>query len=365
VPRRAVWPLLVVLGIVVTACGSETSDGRVTTRAVTSTPDTVATTTTDTSESPAGGDEVETYLVEMSNLAADLHIQLADFECSYNELFSPGECGVEFVEEGEAYEPPPEPTEEERFEYQLGYWVGTFDLYLAHTDVLDAVDPPPGFESAHQGYIDAHTAAFTYLYDQVASSSDLAELEAVLHPLLEPLVEIPLELGEVFGALVESCQSLVDLGTAAGYRSDLGCPSPLPQAISVDVAAGDVWLATPNPLAVGDGLVAMTITNTGTEPVRPVVIEVRAGDPLDLPIIDGVVDISRSGEFDPASGYPEFVVHYAGEGWEVIGEPLELFPGELVEAVIWSEGAIVVFDYRPGEFASGAHVVIERSEVPG
>jgi len=302
----------------------------------------------------------------MSNLAADLGIQLSDFECSYNEQFSPGFCagfeeGGGFVEEGEEFEPPPEPTEEEQFEYQRGYWSGTFDVHLAHADVLEGVVPPHGFESAHQDYANSYRAYFTYLNDQVTSRSDLDELIEFLNAFFDPLAEVSPELEQLLLGAVESCRSLEDLGSEAGYETNLDCPTPPPEAISVDIEADDEWSANPNPLPVGDGLVRMTITSIVSEPIRPVVLEIFAGDPLNLPVVDGVVDISRSGEFDPASDYAEFYVHYAGENWEAFGEPLELPPGESVEAAVWSEQTLVVFDHRPGEFEAGAYVVVERS----
>lgn len=361
--RRGVWPLLMALGILAVSCGSGESEQTSVTPIVTTpvlTPTTEATTTT---EPASDGQEVEGYLVEMSNLAADLNSQQSEFECSYNEQFSPGFCGVEFVEEGEEFEPPPEPTEEEQFEYQRGYWLGIFDIRLAHANVLESVVAPTGFESAHQEYVNSYRDYFSFVRNQVAGFRDLDEFFEFLNTIFDPLAELPAEQEQLLLAMVDSCRSLEVLGTDAGYRTDLGCPSPPEQPVSIDVEMGDEWSASPNPLPVGDGLVLMTITNAGAEAVRPVVVQIFEGDPLDLPVVGGVVDISRSGEFDPASGYAEFYVHYAGEGWEVIGEPLELSPGESVEAVVWSEGTLVVLDYRHGEFEAGAYVVIERSEV--
>lgn len=370
--RRGVWPLLMVLGMLAVSCGSGEGEGTSTTPDATTpvpTPTTEATTTA--AEQPADGPEIEAYLVEMSNLAADVDTQLSDFECSYNEQFSPGFCGGfedgGFVEEGDEYEPPPEPSEEEQFAYQQGLWLGMFDIQLAHADVLGAVDVPNGFESAHQDYVNSYRSYFTYVRDQVAGFGDLDELFEFFNAIFDPLAAVPVELEQLFLAMVETCRSVQDLGTGAGYRSDLGCPTPPPEPVSMTVETGDQWSATPNPLPVGDGLVQMTITNTGAEPIRPVVLDIFEGDPLDLPLVDGVVDISKSGEFDPASGFAEFVLAYAGENevfideFGVTGEPPELLPGESVEAALWSEGTMVVFDYQPGQFEAGAYVVVERS----
>ena len=340
--------LLVVLGMTAGACASGQSEQA----SPTSVETTVAQTTT-TTEPTADGEEVQAYLVEMSNLASDLETQLSDFEITYNEQFSP--------------ETPPEPTEEEQFEYQRGVWLGLFDIRLAHADVLASVQPPIGFETAHQKYVNAFRASVTHMHDQVAGFSDLNELLEFLNALFDPLAETSPELEQLVLGWVESCRALEDLGSEAGYQSNLNCPPPRPEAVSADVEVGDEWTATPNPLAVGDGLVEMTITNIGNEAIRPVVVQIFEGDPLNLPVVDGVVDISQSGFFDPAAGFAYFNLAYAGEDGVFIsesgvtGEPPELLPGESVGAVLWVEGPMVVFDYTQGQFESGAFVVIERS----
>lgn len=367
--KRAVGPLLVVVGALAASCGSGAS-GRtsVAPPEVTTPVSTTATTNaTTTAEPPAEGEAVEAYLVVMSNLAADIDSQAAEFECSYNEQFSPGFCNGNFVEEGEEFEPPPEPTEEEQFEYQRGYWLGTFDLHLAHADVLESVMAPTGFESAHQAYAAAYRAYFTFLRDGVAGLTTLSEFESFFAPLFDPLAATPADLERALFGAVDACDSLEQMAAEAGLQADLGCPTPPPQPVSVDVDVGDVWVAAPNPLEVGEGLVTIRITNTGDEAIRPVVLQIFEGDPLNLPVVGGVVDISRSGEFEAAGRYASFDLAYAGEDAVFIdesgvtGEPPELFPGESVEAVVWSEGTMVVFDYQPGEFEGGAYVVVERS----
>jgi hypothetical protein len=348
--------------VLVVACGPAQSEqttvsSTVTTPASTAVPKDIPTTATQS----ADDDEVESYLVAMSNLSADVNSQLGDFECSYNEQFSPGFCSGE-IEEGEESEPPPVPTEEEQVQYQRGYWLGMFQIHLAHADTLDAVEPPRGFETAHQEYVNSYRAYFVHLNDRVGAFSDLDEFTEFLNVIFDPLAGLPPELERQFHAFAESCRSLADLGSDPGFRADLGCPTPPEEPVPVAVDIGDQWSATPDPLPVGDGLVAMSITNNGSETVQPVVIEIWDGDPLNLPIVDGFVDISRGGvEFDVTSDATTFGISYAGENWEVNGEPLELPPGASVEASVWSEGTLVVFDYRQGEFEAGAYVVIEPS----
>ena len=352
--------LVVAWAIVSVACGTDQTVSA-TTEATTSS------STTSTTE-PDEGDAVSDYLVLMSNLDADIGNQVGEFECSYNEQFSPGFCGGGFVEEGEEFEPPPEPTEEEQLEYQSGYWLGTFDLHLAHADVLESVVAPTGFESAHQEYAAAYRSYFAFLRDGVAGLTTMAEFESFLNPLFDPLATIPADLERVLFGAVDACRALEQMAAEAGFRADLGCPNPPPKPVSVDVEVGDVWVAAPNPLEVGEGLVTMRITNTGDEAIRPVVLQIFEGDPLNLPVVGGVVDISRSGEFEATGRYAGFHLAYAGENEVFIdesgvtGEPPELLPGESVDAVIWSEGTMVVLDYRQGEFEAGAYVVIERSD---
>ena len=147
--RTRAAALLVTLGVLAVSCGPADTESSSSAPEETSSDVTTASAATTTSES-ASGTDVGLYLVEMSNQAADVERQLGDFECSYNEEFFPGSCGVEFVEEDEETEPPPEPTEEEQVAYQQGLWVGMFDMRVAHAKVLGAIAPPPGFESAHR-----------------------------------------------------------------------------------------------------------------------------------------------------------------------------------------------------------------------
>jgi len=361
--RRGVWPLLMVLGLFAVSCGSGEGEGTSPTPVVTTrvpTPTTEATTT----DSASDDQEIEGYLVVMSNLAADLDAEVTAFEqARFEETVPP------FVEPGEDQPPQTLPP----FEDEKTHWLGYFDLYVAHADVLDAVEPPNGFEAAHQDYVNSYRGYFSYLREKVAGFIDFDGLLEFFNASFDPLAELPAEHEQRLLALVESCRSLEELGAEAGFRSDLGCPTPPPEPISINVEIGDQWSATPNPLPIGDGLVQMTITNTGVEPIRPVVLDIFEGDdPLNLPVVDGVVDLSKDGQFFSSSRFAAFGLAYpdrevlfgAGENSTVIGESPELLPGESIEAVIWSEGTIVVFDYEPGEFEAGAYVVVERSS-PG
>lgn len=364
--RAATW--LLTLGVLAVSCGPGATESSSSVLEETTSEATTTSAATTTSESTASGADVELYLVEISNQAADVDRQIGDFECSYNEQFFPGSCGV--VEDGEEVEPPQEPTEEEQFSYQQGLWVGMFDMRLAHAEVLGAIAPPAGFESAHREFVDSYRAYFTYLRDLVAGFVDLDEFNEFFDAMFDPIAEGPPGHLNSYLPFVESCVALEELGSDAGYRIDLSCPTAPPEPESINVGIGDAWSATPNPLPVGDGLVLMTINNNGSRDVRPVVLHVYEGNPLDLPIIDGVIDLSRDGMVDPASGYTGFNLVYAGEDAVFIdesgvtGQPPVLSAGESVEAVIWSGETMVVFDYEPGQFEAGAYVVVERSGSP-
>lgn len=377
--REAVGALLVTLAVVVVSCGSGATPGPSTSGQATSSPTTTSEPTptsepttpepTTTGEPTGAGADVESYLVEMSNLAADVESQLGDFECAYNEQFWPGFCSGESFEEGE--EPPPQPSEEELFAIHQGLWLGMFDIRLAHTDVLGAVSAPQGFEDAHQQYVNSYRAYFTYLRDEVAGFGDVDEFEEFFNAIFDPLIPLSPELESLLLDMVDTCQSLEDLGSDAGYQADLACPEPPPEAEAVNVEIDEEWSASPNPLPVGDGLVQMTITNTGSRIIRPVVIQIFSGDPLDLPFVDGVFDLSKSGVYEVGSPFAEFGLNYPGDeviftegDSKVTGEVPELAPEQSVEVVVWSEGTIVVLDYRSDEFENGAYVVIERSGSP-
>lgn len=362
--------LLVIVGVLATSCGPASTEQTTPSPEPTVSDSTTTTDATTTTAARADRLEVEPYLVEMSNQAADIERQISDFECSYNEQFFPGSCASEFVDVGQDAEPPPEPTEDEYFVYSQGLWVGMFEMRVAHADVLDAIEPPAGFEEAHQEFVESYLAYFTYLRDRVSGFSDLDELQEFFDAMFDPIGEPPPGQLERYMPFVESCRALEELGAGAGYRTGLGCPEPPPEPEAIDVEIGDVWSATPNPLPVGDGLVSMRITNRGPRDVRPVVLHTYEGDPLDLPVIDGVVDLSRDGMIDPSSGHTGFNLVYAGEDAVFIdesgvtGKPPLLMSGQTVEAVIWSGETMVVFDYEPGRFEAGAYVVVERSQSP-
>ncbi len=321
-------------------------------------------TTTKAGEAASSSDvDPSAYFVELINSEADTKERLSGFHDEYNlEVF--GEGYNDFVPEGEEPDPPPEPTPEEMLEYQRGYWLGTFGIYLDGVDEIAALEVPVEFAKAHVAFVDSSRAFYGTLRDRVSQLTDLTEFEVLLTPLFDPLVPMPAEIGSLYAALGAACTALESQGRDAGYAVDLDCPEPPAEVVTVDVEAEEVWSASPNPLATGDGPVQIHITNTGSEPIRPVVLDQIDGDPLDLPVLNGLVQIEKGGTSD--SSHTSFNLAYPGvEGFVdetgLIAQPPELAPGDSIVAAVWGSGPIVILDYRAGQFEVGAFVVIERS----
>lgn len=140
--------------------------------------------------------------------------------------------------------------------------------------------------------------------------------------------------------------------------------------MAVDVQVGGPWQADPNPVGVTDAHIVLTLTNVGDEPIQPIVIGIFEGDPTNLPVIDGVVDLTRSGiSSDPESDFTLFGLIYpdvsGDQGDSIVSNPPPILaPGESVEIDGFAGGGggglIVIFDYRAGEYEAGSFVVIEE-----
>lgn len=272
------------------------------------------------------GEEVEAYVAEWFDLRSDLELQFQSY-----------------LEEASG-EQPQSPT----VEFWREVWLGVIDLILANTDNLESVETPASVASEHQAYVLATRRLFTSMREAMAGFTTLAEFEGYY---LEDTFSSPKLTANHQDALYQmavACQSLEQRLAEQGNSTDLGCPP-----IEVIVEVGDVWKATPNVVPVG-GL-GLTISNKGNQPIRPMVIEILEGDPLDLPVFDGVVDISQSGVVDSASVYAAF---------RLITQLEELQPDQGVRIRIASDFTLVVLDHRPGEFEAGAVVIIKRSEAP-
>ena len=339
--------VLVGLALVISACATDQTDPA----NVSTTPPTPTTAGSPTSSlppEPTGDPEaVEDYLVAMSNLEGDLGDRLSNNETRCNELTE----GLE------------EPTEEQVIENGRCHLSGLIEGMGEHATALAALSAPSGFESAHSDYVDAIQA---WVDQMRTDSADLTTPDEIFDYL--SMIFFGFEVTPAMEALMlaqaTSCRTLEQLGNEAGYSVHLGCPQEPMEALTVDVQMGGPWMADPNPLVAFEGDVDMTLTNVGDEPIQPVVIVIFEGDPTDLPIVDGVVDLSLSGVTDPSSGFASFGVEYPnvfGEGDSKVGEVPTLAPGETVTNTMFGgSSVIVVFDYRAGEFEAGSYIVIER-----
>lgn len=100
-------------------------------------------------------------------------------------------------------------------------------MFLAHAEALDSITPPPVFEATHDEYVDGFRSYFAYVQDQVADFNSLDDLQSFVgQALMDPLADPQLE--KLFVTAAEACEALEDLGSDAGYQTDLGCPGPPP-----------------------------------------------------------------------------------------------------------------------------------------
>jgi hypothetical protein len=240
---------------------------------------------------------------------------------------------------------------------------GLIDGADEHATALRALTAPGGFETAHAEYVDAIQASADQMRTGSAGFTTSVEINNYLAMVLIGIQPTPaFEAASL--AVASGWSTLEQLGNRAGYSVDLGCPREPVEEVAVDVLVGGPWQALPNPLAETDGDIRLTLTNVGDESIRPVVISVFEGDPTNLPIVDGVVDLSLSGITDPDSDFASFGVAYPdvlGEGDSKVGDVPTLAPGETADATMFGGSeVIVIIDYRQGEFEAGNYLVIGR-----
>jgi hypothetical protein len=334
--------------MVTSACGTdqtETSGVSAPSSAPTTTAATVSPTTSQASEATVDPKAVEDYLVALANLEGDLGDQLSENETICNE-------STQDVEE---------PTEKQAIENGRCHLSGLIEGNREHATAVAAVTPPGGFELAHTEYVDAIQARVDQMQ---ADSVDLTTLDEIFDYLTMVFLEPTPAFEALMVAVATSCRTLEQQGKDAGYSVELSCPQEPVEPLTVDVQVGGPWLADPNPLAATEGDIHMTLTNVGDEPIQPVVIVIFEGDPTNLPLVDGVVDLSLSGVTDPSSGFASFGVGYPdvfGGDDSKVGEVATLAPGETAEITMFGGSEVfVVFDYQAGEFEAGSYVVIER-----
>ncbi len=339
---------LMVIALIMAACASPavSTDADTTT----STLDATTTTTTaapDTTGPPAAAAEEDPvgYLTEMTNLAADYLDRESGFGSTYTE------------------DNPQPDNDEEQLEYIVGYYVGGADIGLEHAAAVEAIEPPAMFAEAHRRYVVALRTVHEERKRVFTGFTTFGEYQDWLAEI-HPVTGASGALADALDAYIVACAAMETTAAQAGYELDLQCPEPPPEAIEVRIEAGDQWVATPASLPADADLITLEITNIGTEPIRPVVLDIFEGDPLDLPVGEGVVDIALSGVSDPSSGYASFGLAYPndlfGDDSRLTDVPPELAPGKTVTTHLFVSGHLVVFDYRAGQFEAGRYVVVDK-----
>ena len=361
VNRHARTVVLFALTIMVGACGDADETEPAGAAASTTTSTTAAVTTSgppaapvstsapSTTQGPADSEAVADYLVALANLEADQGDFLSGNEEACSELH-----------QGEE-----EPTGEQYVEIGHCFLTGLIEGASQHVSALDALTAPGGFEEAHAAYIAAYQSWAEQLVGDSAALTEPDDIDDYLAMIFFGFEPTP-PIAAAMTAIATGCMNLQQLGVSAGYAAELSCPlapAPAPEPIALDVQVGGPWVADPNPLAVTDGDIQVTLRNVGAEPIRPVIIDVFEGDPNNLPIVNGVVDLSLSGVGDPDSGLASFGVQYpdvfTGDDSNVGEVPL-LASGASTETTLSASDVLVVFDYRQDEFEAGSRVVIER-----
>lgn len=325
-----------VLALAVVGCGGLASDENDIT---TATPAASVTSVAGVSISTSEQIDPTAYLVALANGSADRDEDLRVHEERVN---------AEYENQS---------TEDEQLAYLEAYFGGEWSIHIQHAHWLNSLTPPPAFTDAHARYVEAYFGFYEPILERTERLMTIADWEEWGATLSDP--------SETYLALAEACQEVVDTAAAEGYQLELGCPTPPPEEVEVDVEVGSAWVASPDVVPMGNVVVELTITNVGDAPIRVVVLDVFDGDPLDLPIENGLVDLAVSGvTFDSDTSSTHFGVAYPdvffGEDSQLGEPPPEVRPGETVFAMVHGSGPIVVFDYTAGQFEAGAHVVIQR-----
>ena len=303
--------MLVIIAIVLAACTAETSDP------------TGATSSLTTSEGSAVAD-IDEYVQRRLAIRAD------------------GEARLVSLMEG--IEQPPEPT--------LGFvreiWVGFMDVLSAEADALDALEVPAALTSAHEAYLTAYQDIVSSVREAMAGFVSLEEFGGYHLEDFFTSPRLTADHPETLFRLGASCYSLDLSLIEAAQAEQLPCP---PIAV-VEIDAGEEWNATTQVAPVG-GWLELRVTNNGVEAMELVVIEIVDGDPFDLPVVDGMVDLSQADQAESS-----------GATFNLISPASSYAPGEGFATKTASENTIVVFDNGVGRFEAGAVIVITRSASP-
>jgi len=160
-----------------------------------------------------------------------------------------------------------------------------------------------------------------------------------------------------------------------------GCATPT-EGPTIHIGS-DGWTADPQAITQTGHVFDVTLVNSLDEPIRFVVIQLNYGEMTDLPVVDGVLDVSRQVLYtsdDPGDPGPPvaayYVIHPGVETEGAVGwEPAVLQPGEKATLTVGDPnlgggepGAFAVVSYEPGALERGDFarfdITDENGQVP-
>ncbi len=260
----------------------------------------------------------------------------------------------------------PDLTEEELFQQGLlGCVIGTFD---STTSSLAELVVPQGLEPSHEAYVASRQAwseVATPLAEQVVSFADV-----------ESILEDP-DFIHTNDAVTERCHDLESEASGAGFSVSMDCEGPVPSEDLGGPPVGEVtatidsrgWIIEPAGMIDSGGGVMVRITNDDAKVRQPVVADLFDGDPSQLPLQDGSVDLSQAGVVsDPDAG--PGVAHFGlawpePDGEDSLEDAPDLAPGDSIEVQL-QPGNYVIFDHLGGAYAAGEFatlVIVSLSDI--
>ena len=273
-----------------------------------------------------------------------------------------GDCVVQ-VEQDANDAQPDEPTEEDQLEYARAYVGGHIDCWQGEHDAIAALQSSAEAVTAHADLVagrSAYLAAMRAGFDQAETVDGYFALQ------FDP----PPDVIAAYVVWVDACGALEAVATSNGIDAELSCPvqfsgppgAVTPVTVFVDASA---WLVEPGGILQDEGSgIEITIVNSDDVAHKPVIIFLFSGSSSTLPIVDGVLDLSRcnvaSDEEDPSPPPAYFGCEYPTSLGDNVRVVEELAPGDSVQVMVGSGGGtLVVLDYVPGAYEAGQFVVLE------
>lgn len=325
----------VALALLAAACGGDEGSG------------TSSETTVDAGTAAGTGDpaRIEAYLVEVSNILAEAANTTESCEEDVSNT--------------------PDLTEEELFQQGFGCVIGTFD---STTSSFAELVVPQGLKPSHEAYVASRQAwseVATPLVEQLVSFADV-----------ESILEDP-DFIITNDAVTERCHDLEAEASGAGFSVSMDCEGPVPSEdlggppVSEVTATIDSrgWIIEPAGMIDTGGGVLLTITNGDDRTRQPVVADLFDGNPSQLPLRDGALDLRQAGVVSDPTVSPE-VAHF-GLAWpEPDGEDSrenapDLAPGDSI-LVQLLPGNYVILDHLDGAYEAGEFatlVVVSLSDI--